>query len=84
MKGIVASLSDLGESVSDCMLILNLFHGLNERYDHICTWITRLVLFPSFHKVRNNLILEELTKGLPSCFDDAATLYSSTPRGQTS
>jgi hypothetical protein len=69
MKGIVASLSDLGESVSDRMLILNLFHGLNERYDHICIWI------------RNNLILEELTKGLPSCFDDAATLYSSTPRG---
>jgi hypothetical protein len=35
----------------------------------------------SFHKVRNDLLLEEITKGAHICFDTTTTLYSSSPRG---
>jgi hypothetical protein len=84
MKGMTTSLCDLREPVSDRKLVLSLLCGLNECYNHLRAWITCSVPFPCFHKVRNNLILEELTKGAPPRFDAATTLYSSTPRGQTS
>jgi hypothetical protein len=45
MKGMVASLCDLGEPVFVCMLVLNLLRGLNEHYNHIRTWT--LDQFPS-------------------------------------
>jgi hypothetical protein len=84
MKNMVASLRDIGELVYDCTLVLNLLRGLNERYDHLGTCITRSVSFLSFHKVCNDLILEELTKGSSPSSDVAIALYSSTLGGQTS
>jgi hypothetical protein len=38
-----------------------------------------LYLFSSFHKVCNDLIIEELTKDLPLRSDATTNLYSSTP-----
>jgi hypothetical protein len=40
MKGVVASLCDLGVLVSDCTLVLDLLCDLNKRYHHLRTWIT--------------------------------------------
>lgn len=37
MKGMTDSLRDLGEPVSNRMLVLNHHRGLNERYDHLRT-----------------------------------------------
>jgi hypothetical protein len=70
MKGMSTSLCDLQEPVFDRMLVLNHLHGLNNFYDHLRTWITLTVPFPSIHKV-NDLMLEELTMGAPphSCFE---------------
>jgi hypothetical protein len=78
MKGVVASLCDLGETVFDCTCVINLLCGLNERYNLLHIWIIYSVPFLSFHKVSNDLILKELT---PPHLDVATALYSSTPGG---
>jgi hypothetical protein len=61
IKGLVDSLRDLGEPVADRTLVLNLLRGLNPRYGHMKALIKRTVPFPTFHAVRNELVLEELT-----------------------
>jgi hypothetical protein len=61
MKGLADSLRDLGEPVADRTLVMNLLRGLSPRYDHLKALIKRSVPFPTFHDVRNELLLEELT-----------------------
>jgi hypothetical protein len=61
MKGMADSLRDLGELVADRTLVLNLLRGLSPRYGHMKALIKRTVPFPTFHAVRNELLLEELT-----------------------
>lgn len=78
MKGMVASFCNLGEPVSNHTLILNLLRDLNEHYNHLWTWTTLSIPFMSFHKVHNDLIFEELTKGAPLGSDATTALYSST------
>jgi hypothetical protein len=61
MKGMADSLCDLGEPVADRTLVLNLLRGLSPRYGHLKALIKRDVPFLTFHAVRNELLLEELT-----------------------
>jgi hypothetical protein len=61
MKGMADSLHDLSELVGDCTLVLNLLCGLSPCYGHLKAFIKRTVPFPTFHAVRNELLLEELT-----------------------
>jgi hypothetical protein len=56
MKGMA---NYLGKPVSDHTL--NLLRGFSRRYDHLRALIQRTMLFPSFHNVYNELLLEELT-----------------------
>jgi len=58
------ALHDLGCPVSDRVLVLNVLRGLSSTYDHLKTWITRQRPFPSFLQVRDDLALEEITRGL--------------------
>jgi hypothetical protein len=58
MKGLADSLRDLGEPVADHTLVLNLLHGLSARYGHLKALIKWTVPFPTFHTVRNELLLE--------------------------
>jgi hypothetical protein len=58
MKGMTDDLHALGETITDCHLVLNLLQGLNKRFDHIKIFIKRSQLFPSFHIVHNDLELE--------------------------
>ena len=58
------ALHDLGCPVPDRVLVLNVLRGLNSTYDHLRTWITRQRPFPSFLQVRDDLVLEEITRGL--------------------
>jgi hypothetical protein len=60
MKGMVDDLRALGETITDCHLVLNLLQGLNKRFDHMKIFIKRSQLFPSFHTIRNDLKLEEI------------------------
>jgi hypothetical protein len=60
MKGLTNSLRDLGEPVVERTLVLNLLRGLSPRYGHLNALIKRTVSFPTFHAVRNELLLEEL------------------------
>jgi hypothetical protein len=61
MKGLADSLRDLSESVADRTLVLNLLRGLSPRYGHLKALIKRNVPFPTFHVVRNELLLKDLT-----------------------
>jgi len=57
------ALHDLRCPVPDRVLVLNVLRGLNDTYGHLRTWITRQWPFPSFLQVRDDLVLEEITKG---------------------
>ncbi|WVZ70803.1 hypothetical protein U9M48_019440 [Paspalum notatum var. saurae] len=61
LKGMANTLSDLGEHVSDCTLVLNLIRGLNERFEPMRLYFKRAQPFPNFLQARNDLLLEELT-----------------------
>jgi hypothetical protein len=61
MKRMTDSLCDLSKPVVDCTLALNLLRGLSPRYGHLKALIKRIAPFPTFHVVRNELLLEELT-----------------------
>jgi hypothetical protein len=39
MKGMADDLCALGETVTDCHIILNLLQGLNKRFDHMKIFI---------------------------------------------
>jgi hypothetical protein len=45
-------------------LVLNVLRGLSPRYGHLKALIKRTVPFPTFHVVRNELLLEELTMAI--------------------
>lgn len=70
------SLRDLGCKVSDRNLILNVLRGLNKRYEHLRAIITRSIPFPTFHKVRDDLVLEELQLGPDSSSAPHQAFYS--------
>jgi hypothetical protein len=75
-KNMADALADLGSPVDDRILVLNNLRGLNPRFEHLGTIIRRYTPFPSFLKVRDDLILEELyldSSGPPA--DDTA-LYT--------
>lgn len=55
------SLHDLSEPIVNRTLVLNLLCGLSPRYSSLKALIERTVPFPTFHNVRNELVLEELT-----------------------
>jgi hypothetical protein len=48
MKVMVDSLGDLGWPVEDRILVLNVLHGLSDRYAHLRTWITHQRPFSTF------------------------------------
>jgi hypothetical protein len=77
MKGLADSLRDLGEPVTDRTLVLNLLRGLSPRYGHLKALIKRTMPFPTFHAVRNELLLEELTMTYEAQ-PPASALYSTT------
>jgi hypothetical protein len=80
-KGMADSFRDVREPVADRTLMLNLLCGLSPRYGHLKALIKRTVPFPTFHAVRNELILEELTI-VSKAAAPAPTLYSAPPGGQ--
>jgi hypothetical protein len=59
-KNMADALANLGSPVNDRILVLNILRGLNPRFEHLGAIIRRYTPFPSFLKVRDNLILEEL------------------------
>jgi hypothetical protein len=60
MKGMDDDLRVLGETITDCHLVLNLLQGLNKRFNHMKIFIRRSQSFPSFHTIRNDLELKEI------------------------
>jgi hypothetical protein len=64
MKSMADALHDLGDPVSDRVLVLNVLRGLSSTYDHLKCWVTRQRPFPTFLQVRDDLALEEITRGL--------------------
>jgi len=64
MKGMADELADLGCPVSDKVLVINLLRGLNSNYEVLKTIIPRMKPFPTFLEARDDLLLDELNRGL--------------------
>jgi hypothetical protein len=75
-KNMADALANLGSPVDDRILVLNILHGLNPRFEHLGAIIRRYTPFPSFLKVRDDLILEELHQDSSGPPADATALYS--------
>jgi hypothetical protein len=56
-KTMADGLADLGSPVEDRILVLNILRGLNQRFEHVCSIIWRYSSFPTFLKVRDDLLL---------------------------
>jgi hypothetical protein len=80
MKGMADSLCDLREPIADRTLVLKLLCGLSPRYGHLKALIKRTVPFHTFHAVRNEHLLEELTLATEALAPPLA-LYSAPPSG---
>jgi hypothetical protein len=59
-KAMTDGLADLGASVDDRILILNILRRLNQRFEHVCSIIRCYSPFLNFLKARDDLLLEEL------------------------
>jgi hypothetical protein len=59
-KAMADGLANLGASVDDRILVLNILRGLNQRFEHVGSIIRRYSPFSNFFKVRDDLLLEEL------------------------
>ena len=79
------ALHDLGCPVPDRVLVLNVLRGLNSTYDHLRTWITRQRPFPFFLQVRDDLVLEEITRGptTSSSSSSSTALVAAPPASST-
>ncbi|XP_012065923.2 uncharacterized protein LOC105629019 [Jatropha curcas] len=62
LKMLVDQLSDVGASVSNERLVLQLIAGLNENYDGAATFIQQSDPLPPFYEASSRLILEETHK----------------------
>ncbi|XP_072146643.1 uncharacterized protein [Setaria viridis] len=58
---LLSSLQGHGGCISDCTLVINVIHGLHERFTTIGLHLRCTRPLPTFLKVRNELILEEIT-----------------------
>jgi hypothetical protein len=58
MKGMVDALRNLNEPVPDRTLVLNILWGMNMRYNHLKTFLNRVVSFLYFHDICNDLLVE--------------------------
>jgi hypothetical protein len=59
-KAMADDLPDLGAPVEDRILVLNILRGLNQRFEHVGSIIRRYSPFLNFHKVQDDLLLEEI------------------------
>jgi hypothetical protein len=75
-KNMADALADLGSPIDDRILVLNILRGLNPRFEHLGAIIRRYTPFPSFLKVLDDLILEELHLDSSGPPVDATTLYT--------
>lgn len=55
------SLHDPGKHVPDRIVVLNLLRGISPHYNQLKALTKRIVPFPSFHDVHNELLLKDLT-----------------------
>jgi hypothetical protein len=60
IKAMANSLADLGAPIDDQILVLNIFRGLKQRFEHVGSIIRCYSPLPNFLKVRDDLLLEAL------------------------
>jgi hypothetical protein len=59
-KTMADGLANLGSPVEDRILVLNILQGLNQRFEHVSSIIRHYSPFPTFLKVQDDLLLEEI------------------------
>jgi hypothetical protein len=68
-KAMADGLADIDSPIEDRIFVLNIFRGLNQRFEHMGSIIRHYSLFPNFLNVRDDLLLEEIhmdSTGLPA------------------
>lgn len=75
-KGTTDVVANLGSLVEDRFLTLNILQGLNQRFKHLGSIIHYYLQFPTFLKVRDDLLLEEIHLGPPGLVTPLTMLYS--------
>lgn len=83
MKTLADSLTELGEPISDRLLVINVLRGLNDRFAHLRPYLKRQRPLPSFAEVRSELQLEELSLGAPSAVTPPVAPPPSAPTALT-
>jgi hypothetical protein len=81
MKGMTVDLRALGETITDCHVVLNLLQDMNKRFDHMKIFIKWSQSFPSFHTVRNDLEIEEIELDHSAAQGQASMFYSAPSGG---
>jgi hypothetical protein len=82
MKRMTDDPYDLSEHLEVHTLSLNVLRGLNKKYDHVKMYLKRAWPFLSFHDVRNDLLLEELTLDTEASLSLATSLTASAKQQQ--
>jgi hypothetical protein len=77
-KGMADALADLGSPVDDRILILNILHGLNQRFEHLRAIIRCSSPFLNFLKVHDDLLLKEIHLDTTGLSATPMILYTST------
>jgi hypothetical protein len=69
-------LADLGSSVEDWILVLNILRGPNQRFEHVGSIIRRYSPFMNFLKVQDDLLLKEIHMDSTDPSAAPTTLYT--------
>jgi hypothetical protein len=80
MKSTADGLRDLGYTVPEHVLVLNILRGLPSSYEAMRTLLTNQQPPPTFLQVRDALTLEALTRGLHTPTSTTSSASSSTSR----
>ncbi|XP_021308790.1 5'-3' exoribonuclease 2-like [Sorghum bicolor] len=83
MKQTADSLHDVGHTILDSQLVLNLLRGLNPRYSSTADDIVNKDVLPSFAAARNMLVLKELRLANESKVQTGTALLAGPPSSST-
>lgn len=79
MKSLADSLTELGETVTDRALAMNVLRGISDRFDTLRLFLKKQLPFPFFVEIRSELQLEELTMAPPAVSPTALVAGQAAP-----
>ncbi|XP_071687902.1 uncharacterized protein [Rutidosis leptorrhynchoides] len=81
LKNLSDQLSNVGETVNNSRLVLQLIAGLHDSYDSVSSQIAHAKVLPDFYEARSMVILEETRKQKQASHLSEAALITTTTSG---